>query len=98
MLKGVLCPLVNAAINDEDGNPCRIPLAQQQHWRRHFSAVLNQFDSAELKKKVVQCPVISDLAQSPTLQELTTALRKLKLFREGRQKLQNPPRDGESSV
>ena len=46
---------------------------------------------------MVQCPVISDLAQSPTLQELTTALRKL-LFREGRQKLQNPPRDGESSM
>ena len=46
-----LRPSVNVTINDEDGNPCRTPLAQQQRWRRHFSAVLNihsQFDPAEL--------------------------------------------------
>ena len=80
-----LRPSVNVTINDEYENPCRTPLAQQQRWRRHFSAVLNihsQFDPAELEK-VVQRPVRPDLAQPPTLRELTTALGKLKTGKAG---------------
>ena len=36
-----LLPSVAVTINDEDGNPCTSPSAEQQRWWRHFSGVLN---------------------------------------------------------
>ena len=36
-----LAPSKSATINDEEGNPCTTPLAQQQCWKRHFTTVLN---------------------------------------------------------
>ena len=36
-----LVPSRSATINDEEGNPCTSPQAQQQRWRRHFTTVLN---------------------------------------------------------
>ena len=75
-----LLPSVAVTINDENGNPCTSPSAQQQRWRRHFSRVLNmqsQFDLEELEK-VRQRPLREDLAQTPSMRELTKALGKLK--------------------
>ena len=54
--------------------------AQQQHWRRHFTSILNiqsQFNEAEIKK-ARQRPVRHQLAEVPTLGKLTDAIGKLK--------------------
>ena len=75
-----LRPSTAVTINDEEGRPCTDPVSQQQCWRRHFSRVLNiqsSFDITELDK-AVQRPIQHDLAQTPTLQKLTIALKKLK--------------------
>ena len=67
---------MSVTINDEDGNPCTSPSAQQQRWRRHFSRVLNmqsQFNPQELEK-VRQHSLRTDLTWGPTMRELTKAL------------------------
>ena len=71
---------MNVTINDENGNPCTSPSAQQQRWQRHFSSVLNrqsQFNPQELEK-VRQRPLRADLAREPSRRELTKALGKLR--------------------
>ena len=80
-----LLPSVNVTINDEDGNPCTSPAAQQQRWRRHFSSVLNmqsQYDPEELGK-VRQRPLRPELAEKPSMRELTKAIGKLKNSKAG---------------
>ena len=57
-----------------------LTLGTATRWQIHFSRVLNmqsQFDPEELEK-VRQCPLRADLAQKPSMRELTKALGKLK--------------------
>ena len=71
---------MSVSIKEENGNPCTTPSAKQQRWRRNFTRVLNvqsQLDPEEMEK-VRQRPLRSDLAQKPSLRELTKALGKLK--------------------
>ena len=75
-----LLPSVVVTINDENGNPCASISAQQQRWKRHFTQVLNvqsPFDPEELEK-VRQRPLRADLAEKPSMRELTKALGRLK--------------------
>ena len=75
-----LLPSVSVTISDEDGNPCTSLSAQQQRWQRHFTRVFNMqshFDPEELEK-VRQRPQRPELAEKPSLRELTKALGKLK--------------------
>ena len=68
------------AICDESGEPCCTPTEQYQHWRRHFTKVLNvrrQFDSAE-HAEVRQRETDADLGTVLKSAEVTKALRKLK--------------------
>ena len=68
------------AICDESGEPCSTPTEQHQHWRRHFTKVLNvrsQFDGAELAE-VRQRETDADLGTVITSAELAKALGKLK--------------------
>ena len=75
-----LVPSKLSTLNDEEENPCKTPETQQERWRKHFSKVLNvqsQLSDEELNK-VRQRPVRQDLAEQPTMDKLTTAIRKLK--------------------
>ena len=66
-----LVPSRSVIINDEEGNPCTTPLAQQQHWKRHFTIVLNlqsELDEEELEQ-VRQQPMGEDLARKPSTRE-----------------------------
>ena len=75
-----LVPSRLATVADEEGNPCTTVEAQQQRWRRHFTEILNiqsQFNQAEIEK-ARQRPVRHQLAEVPTMDELTDAIGKLK--------------------
>ena len=75
-----LVPSRLATVADEEGNPCTAVEAQQQCWRRHFTEILNiqsQFNQAEIEK-ARQRPVRLQLAEVPTMDELTDAIGKLK--------------------
>ena len=75
-----LVPSRLATVVDEEGKPCTTAEAQQQRWRRHFTNILNvqsQFNEAEIKK-TRQRPVRHQLAEVPTMDELTKAIGKLK--------------------
>ena len=75
-----LVPSKSVTINDESGNPCTTPAAQQQRWRRHFSSVLNvqsRFDEDEMEQ-VRQRPLRAHLERKPSKRELERALGKLK--------------------
>ena len=48
-----LVPSRLGTVVGEEGNPCTKVEAQQQHWRRHFTEIVNiqsQFNEAEVKK------------------------------------------------
>ena len=73
-----LVPSRQLAVDDEEEE-------QQERWRRHFSNILNvqnHFSEAELEK-VCQRPVRHDLAELPTMDELTSAVGKLKNAKAG---------------
>ena len=56
-------------------------LAQQQQWRRHFTKVFNiqsQFNEVEIMKARQIEPVRHQLAEVPSMDELTNAIGKLK--------------------
>ena len=75
-----LRPTRCTSIRDDDGNYCTSRAEQYRQWQKHFTRVLNvcsQFDIGELEK-VRQRPVRPELAEKPTLGELTKALKKLK--------------------
>ena len=75
-----LVPSRQMAVNDEEGNTCATVEEQQERWRRHFSKILNvqsQFSEDELEK-MRQRPVRHDQAEQPTMDELTSAIGKLK--------------------
>ena len=67
-------------INDENGAPCTTPSEQHQHWRKHFSNVLNvtnEFNATELAK-VHEREVDDILGITPNAREVIRALGKLK--------------------
>ena len=76
-----LVPSRLTTVVDEEGNPCTTVEAQQQRWRRHLNTnILNiqsQFNEDEIKK-ARQRPVRHQLAEAPTMDELTDAIGKLK--------------------
>lgn len=75
-----LVPSRLATAVDEEGNPCTTVEAQQLQWRRHFINILNiqsQFNEAEIKK-ARQRPVRHQLAELPTMEELTNKIGNLK--------------------
>ena len=91
-----LVPSRASCIRDEDGNHCLSLSEQQQRWQRHFTKVLNVrsvFDVSELEK-TRQRPPRLELAEKPTMTELTAAVKKTE-EREGRRQLGHSTRDGE---
>ena len=75
-----LVPSRSVTIQDEDGNPCITPKAQQQRWKRHFTKVLNvqsHFIMEEVQR-ARQRPLRTQLERKPSMEELTNALNKLK--------------------
>ena len=68
------------AICDESGEPCSTPTEQHQHWRRHFTKVLNVrslFDLVELAE-MRQRETDVDLGTVSTSVEVAKAFGKLK--------------------
>ena len=64
------------AICNGSGEPCSTPTEEYQHWRRHFTIVLNvrsQFDSAE-QAEVRQRETDADFVTLPTSAEVTRLL------------------------
>ena len=75
-----LVPSKAITISDESGKPYSTPVSQQQHWRRHFTKVLNvryQYQPAKMEK-VRQREVDEDLGKTPSSAEVTRALGTLK--------------------
>ena len=75
-----LAPSRLATVIDEEGNPCTTVVVQQQQWRRHFTTILNiqnQFNEAEIMK-ARQRPIRHQLAEMPNMDELTSAIGRLK--------------------
>ena len=75
-----LVPSRSVTILDEEGSPCTTPECQQQHWRKHFTTILNRQSvySWEELNQVRQRPLRSNLAERPSMRELRKALGKLK--------------------
>lgn len=75
-----LRPSREVNIHNEDGEPCKTTDAQHQRWRQHFNSVLNirtRFAATEMDR-VRQREVKADLANTPSLLEITRALGQLK--------------------
>ena len=75
-----LIPQRTGAIKDEKGQPCTSVVAKQQHWRRHFTDILNiesHYNHAELDK-IRQRPMKPKLAELPSMEELLRAVNRLK--------------------
>lgn len=75
-----LVPSRLATVINEEGKPCTTVVAQQQQWRRHFTKILNihsQFSEAEIMK-ARQRPMRHQLADKPSMDELTSAIGRLK--------------------
>ena len=75
-----LIPQKTGNIKDEHGCPCTTVEEKQQRWRRHFTGILNvrsRFNQTELDK-IKQRPLRTHLADLPSLDELETAVGKIK--------------------
>ncbi len=74
-----LVPVRAVVVRNEEGSLCKTPEAQQQRWRRHFSAILNLqsgFSMEELEL-VRQRPVKDEMSEPPSEEELERAIGKL---------------------
>ncbi len=75
-----LIPRRTGNIKDEEGQPCTSAEKNQQRWRRHFTAILNvesHFIPEEMGK-VRQRPLRPQLADLPSVDELTEAVNKIR--------------------
>ena len=78
-------PCIPSAVRKEDGELTRGPTEVLQRWHQHFSRLLDQQGRFD-EEVILQVPVVapcSDFDEPPSLEELMTALSKLRKRKAG---------------
>ena len=78
-------PHKSSALLKENGEMTKSPLEVKQQWHEHFRKILNIYSQyqQEVLDSVPLQPIVHDLDGPPTLDELLSALSKLKKGRAG---------------